>query len=279
MPNAKVYFTKDVSSAGLLAAYQALGKELPGKVLVKLHMGEEGNTNYLDPELLRDLTAEVNGTFGDANTGYGGARSTAEGHRRVAAEHGFTYAPVDILDEDGDIEVPANGKRIKRAIISSHVKDYDSFVSVAHFKGHAMAGFGGTLKNLAVGVASSRGKLDLHGSRFNYHGEEFLERLAEYSKAIIDSMGENIVYLNVLCNLSTSCDCDSNAPDSELADIGIVSSLDPIAIDQASVDLLVKYGGEKSALLDVIDSHKGTYTLGYGEQIGLGTRAYDLVEL
>jgi uncharacterized Fe-S center protein len=279
---AKVYFTPEISAPSLVAAYQAVGRKLGGKVAIKLHMGEAGNQNYLDPSLLRELQALVNGSFVDSTTAYGGSRCTVEGHLRTAADHGFGYAPIDILDADGDVKLPVlGGKEFTEALIGAHVDNYDSFISVAHFKGHGMAGFGGAFKNVAVGTASAAGKLDIHGPGFCYHDEKFLQRVTEYAKAVFDKMGDSIVYLNVLNKLSADCDCVAQARPSDLRDIGILASIDPVAIDRAGVDL-VNQASEEQGQLHLrkrIEKHHGTYLLEYAESLGLGTQQYELVKL
>ncbi|MDR1142944.1 MAG: DUF362 domain-containing protein [Spirochaetaceae bacterium] len=281
----KVYFSPGISAQGLLAAYKALGISVTGKAAVKLHMGERGNTNYLNPALLRSLVAETGGTFTDSNTYYGGARSTTAGHLEVAREHGFTYAPVDILDADGDISLPVRGGRqLKEAIVGAHIRNYDWIISVAHFKGHSMAGFGGTFKNMAVGIASPRGKRAIHssgsGGGFSSSGEPFFEKIVEYNRAVMDSKNGRILFINVLNNLSVSCDCDARAPKAAMADIGILSSTDPVALERASLDqIYARPEGERKDLVNRIESRGGAYQIVYAEQIGLGSQRYELVRI
>jgi uncharacterized Fe-S center protein len=281
----KVYFTSDISARGLLAAYKALGVSVAGKVAVKLHMGERGNTNYLNPALLRSLVAETGGTFTDSNTYYGGARSTTAGHLEVAREHGFSYAPVDILDADGDLSLPVRGGRqLKEAIVGAHIKNYDWIISVAHFKGHSMAGFGGTFKNMAVGIASPRGKGAIHsngsGGGFSSSGEPFFEKIIEYNRAVIDSKNGKILFINILNNLSVSCDCDARAPKATMADIGILSSVDPVALERASLDqIYARPEGERKDLVNRIESRGGVHQIVYAERIGLGSQKYELVRI
>ncbi|MDR1237592.1 MAG: DUF362 domain-containing protein [Propionibacteriaceae bacterium] len=278
---ATVYYTKEISAASLLAAYRVLGRELGGKVAIKLHMGESGNTNYLDPELLREVVAATGGSFTDSNTAYGGSRSTTEGHLKTAAEHGYTYAPVDVLDADGHAMLPVSGgKHVQEAMIGAHLNNYDSLLSIAHFKGHGMAGFGGSFKNIAVGMASSEGKADIHGKGFSYNGEPFFERVVEYAKAVMEKVGDNVAYVNVLNKLSTSCDCDASAPPAELDDIGILASLDPVALDRASVDLVnaAAEAQDSTKLVERIEGLNAQYLLDYAEGLGLGTQDYELVE-
>jgi uncharacterized Fe-S center protein len=281
----KVYFTTDISSRGLLAAYKALGSAVTGKVAIKLHMGERGNTNYLNPGLLKDLQTETRGTFTDSNTYYGGARSTTKGHLEVAKEHGFSYAPVDILDADGEVSLPVKGgKQLKEAIVGAHIRNYDWIVSVAHFKGHSMAGFGGTFKNMAVGIASPNGKKAIHanegGAAWASSGEAFFEKIVEYNKAVIESKAGRVLFINILNNMSVSCDCDGNAPKATISDIGILASADPVALERASLDMVyAKPANEKKALVERIESRGGVYQVTYAEKIGLGSQKYELMRI
>jgi uncharacterized Fe-S center protein len=281
----KVYFTSDISGKGLLAAYKALGVPVSGKVVIKLHMGEPGNENYLRPELLRELVSEVKGSFADSNTYYGGSRTKTDGHLQAAKDHGFTYAPVDILDADGAVKLPIkNGKHLKEAILGSHIMNYDWIISVAHFKGHSMAGFGGTFKNLAIGIATPEGKGAIHdnpgGGRFSTNGEPFFEKIIEYNMALMNAKPGKMLYINVLNNLSTSCDCDARAPKSDMPDIGILASLDPVALEKASLDLIyARPAEERKALVERIESRNGTHQVIYGEKMGLGRQVYELVRL
>lgn len=283
-----VYITTDISPDGLMNVYHALNRTPTGTVAIKVHMGEAGNTNYLSPDLIRPLTLAVNGTFVDCNTAYGGARASTAMHLQTAKDHGFTYAPVDILDADGEIALPVtNGTRLTEALVGSHYQNYDSLISISHFKGHAMAGFGGTFKNLGVGLSSVNGKHIVHssdasttGNLFSATTNQFLEQVAEAAKAIIDNKSEHILYINVLNNLSVDCDCDGNAAHPEMADIGILASLDPVAIDQASVDLIYAAPREQSRhLIERIESRNGTHVLDYAENLGLGSKTYTLVNL
>jgi uncharacterized Fe-S center protein len=276
----KVYMTKNITPEGLMAVYKALGREATGNVAIKVHMGERGNTNYISPDLVRDLVLSVNGTFVDSNTYYPGSRSSTAAHLETAKEHGFTYAPVDVLDADGEISLPINGGiQQTEAIIGSHYKNYDFIISIAHFKGHGIAGFGGTFKNLAIGMASVRGKGIVHGGQiFGTPQEVFLENVAEYTKAVADDKGDRILYINVLNNLSVSCDCDAHAPAPEMADIGILSSLDPVALDKASVDqIYASPDPGKQHLIQQIESRNGTLVLNDAERLGMGSQNYELV--
>ena len=281
----KVYFTTDISAKGLLAAYKALGVPVSGKVAVKLHMGEPGNENYLRPELLRDLVSEVKGSFVDSNTAYGGRRGNTAAHLAAAKEHGFTYAPVDILDADGEVKLPIkNGKLLTEALMGSHIMNYDWIISVAHFKGHSMAGYGGTFKNLAIGIATPAGKRAIHsnpgGAMFSSSGEPFFEKIIEYNMALRDARPGRMLFINVLNNLSISCDCDSRAPKPCMADIGIMASLDPVALDKASLDqIYARPLAERKPLTDRIESRGGVNQVILGEKMGLGSQGYELVRM
>ena len=281
----KVYFTKDISGKGILAVYRALGVPVSGRVVIKLHMGEPGNQNYLRPELLKDLVGEVKGSFADSNTAYGGRRGTTASHIEAAKEHGFTYAPVDILDADGTVKLPVkNGVHLSEALLGSHIMNYDWIISVAHFKGHSMAGFGGTFKNLAIGIATPEGKRIIHsnpgGAMFSSSGEPFFEKIVEYNKALMDAKPGRMLYINVLNNLSVDCDCSARAPKSTMADIGVLASLDPVALEKASLDLVYSSpANERKALVERIESRGGLHQVIYAEKVGLGSQIYELVRM
>jgi uncharacterized Fe-S center protein len=281
---AKVYFTKNISAQGLLAAFTRLNVPVSGKVAIKLHMGEDGNTNYLRPELLRDLVTSVKGSFVDSNTLYGGKRGNTAGHLAVAKDHGFVYAPVDILDADGESRIPVQGgKRLKEIIVGSHILNYDWIISVAHFKGHSMAGFGGTFKNMAVGIASPAGKRSIHSDgpnagTWSSQGDAFFEKVVEYNKGLIDSRGGKVLYINILNNLSVDCDCNGHAAKPEMKDIGILASTDPVALEKASLDqIYAAPAGERAHLVERIESRNGIYQILYAEKLGLGSQKYELV--
>ena len=288
LPN--VYMTTDISPRGLMAAYDALGREAAGRAAVKLSMGEPGGHNYLAPNLVKELVHRVNGTFVDSNTAYGGRRGTVADHMQTAKDHGFlAVAPVDILDAEGEIRLPiSGGTHLREVRVGSHFNDYDSMLVLSHFKGHAMGGFGGALKNIAIGVSSRSGKCLVHTagqSETNAFGpvkqEHFLESMAEAAKGMIHAMGmQNMLYINVLNRLSIDCDCDSSPAEPEMPDIGILSSLDPVALDKASVDLIYAADERQSASLrQRIENKKGTHTLAHAERIGVGTRKYNPVNL
>ena len=284
-----VYFTKDISPAGIMAIYNKLGREATGKVAVKLSTGEAGNTHYLSPDLIKELVQKVNGTIVECNTAYGGSRSRTALHRQVAEDHGFTkIAPVDILDEEGEIDLPVSGgKHLTKDVVGSHFANYDFVLVLTHFKGHAMGGFGGALKNISIGFASPRGKVIIHtagtkesGSIWYDKQDDFLESMAEAAKAISDSLdgGKRIMYISVMNHLSVDCDCDGNPSAPDMHDIGILGSLDPVALDQACVDLVYK-APDGGSLIKRMESRHGIHTVEHAAAIGLGTRDYDLVNI
>ncbi len=284
----KVYIFHEISSENLVKIYRVLGREATGRVAVKLSTGEPGGHNFLQPALIGDLVREVNGTIVECNTAYGGGRSDTEAHFKAAEEHGFTaVAPVDIMDAEGETRLPVEGGRhIEYDIVGSHFPDYDFTLVLSHFKGHAMAGFGGALKNISIGIASSNGKRWIHsaGTSTTSWGspsqEDFLETMAEAAKAVTDHCGDRILYISVANNLSVDCDCDSSPADPEMGDIGILASLDPVALDMACTDLVRSSEDHgKVHLIERIDSRQGMHTLEYAERIGIGSRQYELVEL
>ncbi|MBP7175438.1 MAG: DUF362 domain-containing protein [Thermoclostridium sp.] len=281
----KVFMTSDISTEGLMAVYEALGRPAEGKTAIKLHFGEPGNKNYISPDLLKDLVIAVDGTFTDSNTYYGGKRMQTAAHLQAAEDHGFTYAPVDILDADGEIMLPiTGGKRLTEVPVGSHYENYDFIISIAHFKGHEMAGFGGTFKNLAVGIASVNGKKAIHaepgGGMFSTQGEAFLEKIVEVTKAILEDKGDKMVFINVMNNLSVDCDCASSPAKPKMSDIGILASLDPVALDQASVDLVFAAPeSESKDLVNRIKWKQGQNLLDYAQELGLGSKEYELVKL
>lgn len=283
-----VYFTSDISPEGLMAVYEALGWEPTGKVAVKLSTGEPPASNYLDPELIKDLVQSVDGTIVECNTTYGGSRTETAMHMQVAEDHGFTaIADVDILDADGSMELPVEGgTRLETNLVGSHFASYDSYIVLSHFKGHAMAGFGGAIKNISIGLGSKEGKCLIHTSGKSHTspwgGDQtgFTESMAEAGKSVSDYLGggERIIYISVLNNISIDCDCDGNPAKPDIHDIGIVASTDPVAIDQVCIDLAFAAEGSKS-LQDRVNSRNGLHTLEHAEEIGLGTRYYELVNI
>ena len=285
---AKVYMVKEITPDNLVKIYKALGRKAEGKVAVKLSTGEPGGHNFLQPSLIKDLVNEVNGTIVECNTAYGGGRADTESHLKAARDHGFTaIADVDIMDADGETRLPAEGgKHIAYDIVGSHYLDYDFTVVLSHFKGHAMAGFGGALKNISIGIASSKGKVWIHSAGQstedwgNPEQDDFLETMAEAAKAVIDHCGDSILYISVANNLSVDCDCDSSPADPQMGDIGILASLDPVALDKACTDLVRSSEDHgKIHLIERIDSRHGMHILDYAEQIGIGSQDYELILL
>lgn len=285
----KVYFTKEITPEALMNIYMALGREAKGEnVAVKVSTGEPGGNNYLKPALIGDLVKSVNGTIIECNTAYGGGRSGTEDHLKAAKQHGFMdIANVDIMDADGEVDLPVkDGKWLNRDIVGKNFLNYDFTVNLSHFKGHAMAGFGGAVKNMSIGIASANGKRLIHsgGTSTENWGEptqeQFLEAMAEAAKAVADHCGDKIIYISVMNNLSVDCDCDSSPADPEMHDVGILASLDPVALDKACVDKV--YASEdhgKIHLIERMESRKGIITLQHAEKIGLGSQKYELIDL
>ncbi len=284
----KVYMFAGINSDNLVKIYEALGREAKGKVAVKLSTGEPGGHNFLNPELIKALVQKVNGTIVECNTAYGGGRSTTADHLQAAKDHGFTaIAPVDIMDAEGETTLPLkNGKHLKHDIVGSHFPDYDFTIILSHFKGHAMGGFGGAVKNMSIGIASANGKRYIHSAGAsttdwgNPKQDDFLESMAEAAKAVADHCGDNILYISVANNLSVDCDCDSSPEDPQMGDIGILASLDPVALDKACTDLVRSSNDHgKIHLIERIDSRNGMHTLEHAEAIGLGKQQYELIRL
>lgn len=291
----KVYFTKEITPESLIKIYEALGVELKGKVGVKVSTGEAGAKGYLKADLIGPLVKKLNGTIIECNTAYPGKRNTAKDHLKVAEEHGFTkFAEVDIMDAEGDFKIPVkNGKHLKYDLIGNNFKNYDAIVNLAHGKGHAMGGFGANLKNQSIGIASRDGKAYIHSCgktkspalcwASKHEQIDFIESMAEAATAVADYLKENnkpIVYITVMNALSVDCDCDKNQGDPVMNDLGIVASLDPVANDQAFIDLIwaSKDPGAEE-LKERIDSRKGRAILPYAESLGLGSTKYELVTI
>lgn len=282
-----VYMTTDISPAGIKKVYEALGRKPQGRVAVKLSTGEAGNTHYLSPDLIKDLVQSVEGTIVECNTAYGGSRASTAMHRQVAEDHGFTaITQVDIMDENGSMSIPATrGVHLKEDLVGANLANYDSMMVLSHFKGHAMGGFGGAIKNISIGVGSSEGKNLIHtagASRTSFMGgkqDDFLESMAEAAGAVIDYMGEeNMLYISVMNHLSVDCDCDGSPAEPDMHDIGILASLDPVALDQACVDL-VYAAPDGASLIQRMESRNGIHTLDYAEEIGVGSQSYDLISV
>lgn len=290
--NGKVYFIKNITSESLIKIYESLGKELTGKVAVKISTGEPGGHNFLDPNLIKGLVQKLNGTIVECNTAYKGRRNTVEEHLKAAEEHGFTaIAPVDIMDADGELELPVrNGKHLKINYVGSHLENYDSMLMLSHFKGHAMGGYGGALKNMSIGVASRDGKAWIHTAGVTKNPDElwdnlpeqnhFLESMAEADKSVIDYMKGNIIYINVVNNLSVDCDCSSNPEEPCMQDIGVLASIDPVALDEACLDLVYdsKDPG-RDHFVERVERQNGRYIIPYAESIGIGSKDYELITI
>ena len=281
-----VYMTREITPEGLMAVYQALQWEPQGRVAVKLSTGEPPASNYLRPELIAGLVQSLDGTIVECNTAYGGSRAETAMHYQVAEDHGFTaIADFQILDEEGSMTLPVQGgTRLSENYVGAAFEDYDSYLVLSHFKGHSMAGYGGAIKNISIGLGSSEGKAWIHSagsSRTNPWGgdqDAFLESMAEAGKSVSDYLGNQIVYINVMNRLSVDCDCDGNPAEPDMHDIGILASTDPVALDQACIDLV--YSAEDGqSLVNRIESRNGLHTLEHAQQIGLGSRSYELVSI
>ena len=290
----KVFMTTEITPESLVKIYESLGVEAKGRVAVKISTGESQQSNHLRPEFIKDLVQEVNGTLVECNTAYGGNRGRTADHRRAIAERGFDkIAKVDIMDEEGDMEIPVQDtKTIKSDIVGTHLANYDFMINLAHFKGHAMGGFGGVLKNQSIGVASSTGKIYIHSgghSKTSWGGgtqDEFLEAMAAAAQAVHNYFkqdGKDIIYINVMNNMSVDCDCDGHPAAPRVKDMGILASTDPVALDQACLDLIFNHestkGDDAKPLQDRINRQHGTHTVDYAAQIGLGSQKYELISI
>lgn len=293
MEKSKVYFTKEITPESLVKIYEALGVKLEGKVAVKLHSGEEGNQNYLRPEFAKTIVEKVNGTVVECNTAYEGARNTTDKHKKLMEKHGWTkYFDVDIMDTEGPdkvLEIP-NGKVIKEDYVGKNIDNYDSMLVLSHFKGHPMGGYGGALKQLSIGVASSAGKAWIHSAGKTKDQDklwgcvaeqnEFLEAMADSAKSVAEFFKGNIVYINVMCNISVDCDCCAVAEDPCIKDIGILASLDPIAIDQACIDLVYNSKDPgRDHFVERVERQNGIHTIEAAADLGFGTREYELINI
>ena len=292
MPKSTVYFIKDITPENVVKIYEKLGKELTGKVAVKVHSGEKGNQNYPHPEFMRPIVEHVHGTIVECNTAYEGARNTTEKHQQLIKDHGWTdYFPVDIMDAEADttLEIP-NGKVIKQNFVGQNLNNYDSMLVLSHFKGHPMGGYGGALKQLSIGVASSAGKAWIHSAGKTKDQNElwsnvaeqdqFLEAMADAASSVVAHFNGNMAFINIMCNMSVDCDCCAVAEDPCMKDIGILASLDPIAIDRACIDL-VKNSDDpgRDHLLERITSRHGEHTIEAAATLGFGSTDYELIEL
>ncbi|MBB5265238.1 hypothetical protein HNP82_002381 [Catenibacillus scindens] len=280
-----VYMISDISSDGLIAVYQALEASPEGNIAVKLSTGEPGS-NYLRPDLIGDLVQSFDDpTIVECNTAYGGSRASTAMHYQVAEDHGYTaIADVDIMDEEGSMTLPVTGgTNLEENYVGSHFSNYDYYIVLSHFKGHSMAGYGGAIKNISIGIASAEGKSHIHsggtgGSMWGGDQDAFLESMAEAGKSVVDYLNGNILYINVMNRLSVDCDCDGSPAEPDMHDIGILASYDPVALDQACIDLV--YGAEDgNSLVERIESRNGLHTLEHAESIGLGSRTYELIHI
>lgn len=286
-----VYFTRDISPAGLVRVYQALGRPATGRVGVKISTGEDGGHNYLKPELIKDLVSTVKGTIVECNTAYGGSRATTERHLQTVHKHGFdAIAPVDIMDSEGEERIPVKDtKHLKYDLVGSHLKNYDFLINLAHFKGHAMGGFGGVLKNQSIGVASAHGKIYIHTAGASTSEwkqtpqDDFLESMAAAAQGVALKFGDSILYINVMNNMSVDCDCNAHPAAPEIKDIGILASTDPVALDKACLDLVFFHqsseGDNAVPLQNRINRQHGTYIIDYAQSIGLGNSHYRLIDI
>ena len=293
MEKSKVYFTKEITPESVVKMYEALGISLPGKVAIKLHSGEKGNQNYIRPEFVRPIVEKLNATVVECNAAYGGARNTTEKHKKLIEEHHWTkYLDVDIMDEEGpdvELDIP-NGKVLKKDFVGKHINKYDSMLVLSHFKGHPMGGYGGALKQLSIGVASSEGKSWIHSagqSKDQYtiwdnlpEQDLFLESMADAASSVVKHFKGNIAFINVMCNLSVDCDCCAVAEDPCMKDIGILASLDPIAIDQACIDLVYNSKDPgRDHFVERVERQHGIHTIEAAAELGFGTREYELIEV
>ncbi len=287
MEKPKVYFTRDLSPAGAIRAFDMLGIKLEGNVAVKLHSGEPGNQNFLRPAFMKDIVEHVNGTIVECNTAYDGGRNTTEAHKKTMLLHGWTeIADVDIMDAEGEMELPVHGgKHLDVNFVGKDLADYDSMLVLSHFKGHPMGGYGGALKNISIGIASSYGKAYIHGVKdvnaiWTADHDSFLECMADAAKSVVEYMHGKMAYVNIMCNMSVDCDCCAVAADPKIKDIGILSSLDPVALDQACLDLVYASDDEgKADLIERIESRHGVHTIEAAAEIGVGSREYELIDM
>jgi len=288
MEKAKVYFSKEITSENIVKVFDKLGVKLEGRVAVKLHSGEEGNQNYLRPEFVKNIIEHINGTVVECNTAYEGERNTTEKHLKLMENHGWNkYFNVDILDNEGpdlELKIP-DGKVINKNYVGKNIKNYDSMLVLSHFKGHPMGGYGGALKQLSIGCASAFGKAYIHGAGnpdelWTADHDKFLESMADSAKSVVEFFNGKIVYINIMCNMSVDCDCCAVAEDPCMKDIGILASLDPIAIDQACIDLVYNSTDPgKDHLIERIESRNGIHTIEAAEALKYGTREYELIVL
>ena len=293
MEKSKVYFTKEITPENVVKMYEILGVSLPGKVAVKLHSGEQGNQNYIRPEFVKAIVEKVNGTVVECNAAYEGARNSTEKHKKLIEDHGWTkYFDVDIMDAEGPdvvLEIP-NGKILKENFVGKDIEKYDSMLVLSHFKGHPMGGYGGALKQLSIGCASSEGKSWIHSAGQSKdqtkiwdnlpEQNKFLESMADAASSVVKHFGKNIVFINVMCNLSVDCDCCAVAEDPCMKDIGILASTDPIAIDQACIDLVYSSKDPgRDHFVERVERQNGVHTIEAAAELGFGTREYEMINV
>lgn len=293
MEKSKVYFTKEITPESVVKMYETLGVNLPGKVAVKLHSGEQGNQNYIRPEFVKAIVEKVNGTVVECNAAYEGARNSTEKHKKLIEDHGWTkYFDVDIMDAEGPdvvLEIP-NGKILKENFVGKDIEKYDSMLVLSHFKGHPMGGYGGALKQLSIGCASSEGKSWIHSAGQSKdqtkiwdnlpEQNKFLESMADAASSVVKHFGKNIVFINVMCNLSVDCDCCAVAEDPCMKDIGILASTDPIAIDQACMDLVYNSKDPgRDHFVARVERQNGVHTIEAAAELGFGTREYEMINV
>ena len=293
MEKSKVYFTKEISPENVVKIFEVLGKDLPGKVAVKVHSGEAGNQNYLRPEFMKPIVEKVKGTIVECNTAYQGERNSTEKHKKLMENHGWSKCfGVDIMDAEGEdlvLEIP-NGKVIKQNYLGKNIENYDSMLVISHFKGHPMGGYGGAIKQLSIGCASSAGKTWIHSAGKEKdqtklwsnlpEQDRFLEAMADAASSVVHYFNGNMAFINIMCNMSVDCDCCATAENPCMKDIGILASIDPIAIDQACIDLIKSSNDPgKEHLLERINSRHGTHTIDVAEGLGFGSKEYELINI
>ena len=293
MEKSKVYFTKEITPESVVKMYDILGRKLTGKVAVKLHSGEKGNQNYIRPEFVKKIVEHVNGTIVECNTAYEGERNATEKHKKLIEEHNWTkYFNVDIMDAEGPdlvLDIP-NGKVLKKNYVGKNLKNYDSMLVLSHFKGHPMGGYGGALKQLSIGCSSSAGKSWIHSAGRELDQTKiwdnlpeqdlFLESMADAASSVVNYFGDNILFINIMCNMSVDCDCCAVAEDPCMKDIGILASTDPIAIDQACIDFVYNSDDPgKDHFIERVESRHGIHTIEAAEKLGFGSREYELIDL
>ena len=293
MEKSKVYFTKEITPESVVKMYEKLGVNLPGKVAVKLHSGEQGNQNYIRPEFVKAIVEKVNGTVVECNTAYDGARNSTEKHKKLIEDHGWTkYFDVDLMDAEGpdlELKIP-NGKVIKENFVGKDIQKYDSMLVLSHFKGHPMGGYGGALKQLSIGVASSEGKSWIHSAGFTKdqtilwdnlpEQDKFLESMADAASSVVNHFKDKIAFISVMCNLSVDCDCCAVAEDPCMKDMGILASTDPIAIDQACIDLIYNSKDPgRDHFVERVERQHGIHTIEAAAELGFGTREYEIINV